>query len=125
MLKELPISIPVSCVACQHNQRNIIIIMKNLIARDRKRRALVEKYAGRRKELKTLLSQRNLPQEERQALQKKLNALPRDSVKCRVTNRCLLTGRSRGVSKTFRISRIKFRELASNGAIPGVKKASW
>lgn len=124
MSKEPSISIPMCCTVTQQTQRNIII-MKNLIARDRKRRALIKKYAGRREELKTLLSQRNLPQEERKALQRKFNALPRDSVKCRVTNRCLLTGRSRGVSKTFRISRIKFRELASNGAIPGVKKASW
>ena len=105
-----------------HFQQNI---MKNLITRDRKRRTLVAKYAKKRTELKKLLSQRDLDPILRSQLQKKLNSLPRDSAKCRVTNRCILTGRSRGIVKTFRISRIKFRELASQGQIPGVKKASW
>jgi succinate dehydrogenase (ubiquinone) iron-sulfur subunit len=51
--------------------------------------------------------------------------LPRNSALSRVRNRCIFTGRSRGVYKKFKVSRMVFRSLASNGLLPGVKKASW
>tara|TARA_B100000029_G_C17518857_1_gene939068 strand:- start:258 stop:527 length:270 start_codon:yes stop_codon:yes gene_type:complete len=86
---------------------------KSIIARQRKRERLVEKYADLRKQLKA--------EGDYQAL----DLLPRDSSKVRLRNRCNITGRGKGYMRMFGISRIKFRELASNGMIPGVTKASW
>ena len=86
---------------------------KSIIARQRKRERLVEKYADLRKQLKA--------EGDYQAL----DLLPRDSSKVRLRNRCNITGRGKGYMRMFGISRIKFRELASNGKIPGVTKASW
>jgi len=86
---------------------------KSIIARQRKRERLVEKYADLRKKLKA--------EGDYQAL----DLLPRDSSKVRLRNRCNITGRGKGYMRMFGISRIKFRELASNGMIPGVRKASW
>lgn len=82
-------------------------------ARERKRIALVEKYAQKREELKAA--------GDWDALQK----LPRNSSKVRVRNRCQLTGRPRGYMRQFGLCRNQFRELALEGRIPGVKKASW
>lgn len=82
-------------------------------ARERKRIALVEKYAAKREELKAA--------GDWDALQK----LPKNSSKVRVRNRCQLTGRPRGYMRQFGLCRNQFRELALDGRIPGVKKASW
>ncbi len=82
-------------------------------ARERKRARLVEKYAEKRTKLKE--------EGDWVALQK----LPRNSSKVRLHNRCKLTGRPKGYMRQFGISRINFREMASAGLIPGVKKASW
>lgn len=86
---------------------------KSWIARNEKRKKTVEKYAQKRKELKAA--------GDFEGLQK----LPRDASPTRVRLRCNITGRSRGYVGKFGVSRIKFRELASAGKIPGVKKASW
>lgn len=86
---------------------------KSWIARNKKRKIMVDKYAQKRKELKEA--------GDYEALQK----LPRDASPTRLRNRCSLTGRGRGYVGKFGISRIKFRELASSGKIPGIKKASW
>ena len=86
---------------------------KSWIARNEKRKLTVAKYTQKRKELKEA--------GDFEALQK----LPRDASPTRVRQRCSITGRSRGYVSKFGISRIKFRELASDGKIPGVKKASW
>ena len=86
---------------------------KSWIARERKRRKMVELYADRRSTLKA--------EGQYEALQK----LPRDASPVRLKNRCALTGRSRGYLRKFGISRIKFREMALAGKIPGVRKASW
>lgn len=82
-------------------------------ARERKRIALVDKFAAKREELKAA--------GDWDALQK----LPKNSSKVRVRNRCQLTGRPRGYMRQFGLCRNQFRELALNGKIPGVKKASW
>jgi len=82
-------------------------------ARDVKRAALALKYAKKRQELKEA--------GDYEGLQK----LPRNSNPIRVRNRCKLTGRPRGYMRQFGVSRICFREMANNGLIPGVKKASW
>ena len=86
---------------------------KSLIAREDKRRKLVDKFAGLRKELKE--------KGEYDELQK----LPKNSSPVRLRNRCQLTGRSRGYYRKFGISRLVLRELASKGEIPGLKKSSW
>ncbi len=86
---------------------------KSIIARQRKREKLVVKYAAKRKELKEA--------GDWQALA----LLPRDSSPVRLKNRCQITGRPKGYIRKFGVSRIKFRDLALAGRIPGVKKASW
>ena len=86
---------------------------KSVIARQKKRERMVAKYAEKRRQLKEA--------EEWTELQK----LPRNASPVRLRNRCMLTGRSRGYIRRFGLSRIKFRELALEGRIPGVKKASW
>ena len=86
---------------------------KSWMARERKRRALVAKYAERRKALKEA--------GDFEALQN----LPRDSARVRMHNRCALTGRARGYIRKYGISRIAFRDMALAGQIPGVRKASW
>jgi len=95
-------------------------IQKNL-----NRRNIVKKFFNKRKKLKEQVMKKNLSMEERFKIQSKLNELPRDSSKIRVRNRCELTGRTRGVYRKFRLSRIKIRELSMSGALPGVIKSSW
>lgn len=86
---------------------------ESLKAREVKRAKLVAKYAEKRERLKA--------EGDWVGLQK----LPRNSSKVRLHNRCKLTGRPKGYMRQFGISRINFREMASEGLIPGVKKASW
>ena len=86
---------------------------KSVEARQRKRERMVAQYAEKRKALKA---------SGELAL---LDKLPKNSSPVRLRNRCALTGRARGFVRMFGISRIKFRDLASDGKIPGVTKASW
>jgi len=86
---------------------------------------LAARYAIRRARLKAEARDESLPQEERFAARLKLAALPRNSSKVRLRNRCQITGRPRGYYRRFKMSRIALRELASVGHIPGVGKASW
>ncbi|SHG66221.1 SSU ribosomal protein S14P [Fodinibius roseus] len=83
------------------------------IARNKKRKRTVKKYAEKRRKLKE------------EGKWEELQKLPRDASPTRVNNRCSLTGRSRGYIRKYGISRIKFRELALEGKIPGIRKASW
>ena len=86
---------------------------ESMKARERKREAMVEKYAEKRAALKKA--------GDWEALQK----LPKNSAKVRLHNRCQITGRPRGYMRQFGISRVTFREMASFGLIPGIRKASW
>ncbi|KGP91795.1 30S ribosomal protein S14 [Pontibacillus chungwhensis BH030062] len=86
---------------------------KSKIVKQKKREAMVEKYAQLRHELKE--------KGDYEALRK----LPRDSSPTRSKKRCAVTGRPRGYMRTFNMSRIAFREYAHKGQLPGVKKASW
>jgi small subunit ribosomal protein S14 len=95
------------------------------IERNKKREKMAERYAARRKALKEIVQDRDLPPEERFAAQLKLAELPRNSSKVRVRNRCELTGRPRAYYRKFHLSRIAVRELASEGQIPGMVKSSW
>ena len=96
---------------------------ESMKAREVKRAKLVAKYAAKRAELKRII-RTGEPAEAYEAAQN-LQSLPKNSNPIRLHNRCKLTGRSRGYIRQFGISRIQFREMASNGLIPGVKKASW
>jgi len=86
---------------------------KAVIAREKKREKLVAKYAAKRAELKA--------EGDYEALDK----LPKNASPVRLHNRCKLTGRPKGYMRKFGISRVTFREMASQGKIPGVTKASW
>jgi small subunit ribosomal protein S14 len=86
---------------------------ESMIAREVKRARLVKKYAEKRARLKA------------EGNYVALSRLPKNSNPNRQRNRCKLTGRSRGYMRQFGISRITFREMASSGLIPGIKKASW
>lgn len=83
------------------------------IAREKKRRRMVAKYAEKRRKLKEA--------GDYEGLQK----LPRNASPVRLNNRCAISGRSRGYLRKFGVSRIVFREMALSGKIPGIKKASW
>lgn len=98
---------------------------KSSIARNKKRERLVAQYAEIRAELKAIMKNPETSDEEFYAAQAKLAKLPRDSSPVRVRNRCSITGRPRAFIGKYGISRITFRELASNGEIPGVTKSSW
>ena len=99
--------------------------MRAKIERDLKRRKLVAKFNRKRTALKKILSNKSISPEMRMVAQDALQKLPRDSSPVRLNNRCMLTGRPRAVSRYFGISRIKMRELALQGRLPGVSKSSW
>lgn len=98
---------------------------KSVIARNKKRERLVQKFKETRKALKKQVSDTNLSLDKRLAAQDQLTKLPRNSSSVRIRNRCSQTGRPRGFLGFFGVSRIVFRELASSGILPGVRKASW
>ena len=95
------------------------------IERNLKRIKLVKKFAKKRSDLKKIIKNKKLPLDERFKAQMKLAKLPRNSAKCRIRNRCEITGRPHGVYRKLRISRIALRDLASKGKIPGMTKSSW
>lgn len=86
---------------------------KSQVARQKKRERMVKKYAEKRAQLK------------KEGRYDELDKLPKNASPVRLRNRCSLTGRSNGYVRDFGISRVKFRELAHQGLIPGMKKASW
>ena len=98
---------------------------KSLVNRNKKRIALNLKFAKRRKELKKIVMNKKLSLEERFKAQIKLSKLPRNSSKIRIKNRCEITGRSHGVYRKLKISRITLRQLALEGKVPGMVKSSW
>jgi small subunit ribosomal protein S14 len=97
----------------------------SLIQRELKREQLVAKFAKKRAELKAIIDDSKKPDEERYAARLELQKLPRNANPTRLRNRCELTGRPRGTFRQFGLGRIKIRELAFAGDIPGVTKASW
>ena len=97
----------------------------NMIEREKRRTKVVKKYAARRAALKETIRDPKTGAEERQAAQVKLQSLPRDANPIRQRKRCAITGRSRGVYRKFGLSRVKLREAAMRGDIPGLSKASW
>jgi len=98
---------------------------KAMIERDLKRRRMAEKYEARRNALKEIIKDDTKPGDERFEAALKLAELPRNSSKTRIRNRCLVSGRPRGVYRKLKMSRIALRELGSDGKIPGLVKSSW
>jgi small subunit ribosomal protein S14 len=97
---------------------------KSMIEREKKRQALVDKYADKRAELKEQFrTAKN--QREKLAIHREIQKLPRNSAPNRVRNRCWVTGRSRGYYRDFGLSRNVLREWAHEGLLPGVVKSSW
>lgn len=99
--------------------------MTNSIQRDKKRRMLFFKNEIKRLELTSIIHDLSFSKEIRGKSVKELNKLPRNSSKVRIKNRCILTGRGHSVLRFCGFSRLKFRELASQGLLMGVTKASW
>jgi len=98
---------------------------QSMKAREVVRVKLAEKYRAKREELKAIISGVNSSDEDRWDAVLKLQSLPRDSSPSRQRKRCRQTGRPHGVLRKFGLSRIKVREAAMRGEIPGLKKASW
>lgn len=99
--------------------------MKKHLYKDLKHRQNFAKLEIKRNKLKFIFNNTNLPLNIRSDAQFKLNSLPRSASIVRIKNFCVLSGRSKGIYKYFRISRIKFRELALTGLLPGIIKSSW
>lgn len=97
----------------------------SVVERQKKRDALIKKFAAKRAQLKAVIRDLTINQEERWLAQQKLQALPRDASPVRHRNRCMLTGRPRGVYRKFGLSRSVLRIHAMKGEIPGLVKASW
>ena len=95
------------------------------VAKQKKRERLVQLKWDKRQSFKKIILDMNKSEEERHAAKIALNKLPRNSSPVRLRSRCQLTGRSRGVLKKFKLSRLCFREMANFGLIPGIVKASW
>ena len=95
------------------------------IEKNNRRKKLVKKFAGKWAKLKEIANDGARPADERFAARLKMATLPRNSHPTRIRNRCAITGRARGNYRKFGISRLIFRELASQGMIPGVTKSSW
>jgi len=98
---------------------------KSVINRNEKRRKMVAKFAQKRATLKAAMMDQTATPEERAAARQRFHALPRNSSEVRVVNRCRITGRAHAVYRKFGLSRIKLREAAMRGDVPGMVKSSW
>ena len=95
------------------------------VERNKKRCRMARSFANKRATLKEIVMDRDTTDEDRFAAVLKLAQVPRNSAKVRIRNRCELTGRPRATYRKFKLARIKLRELASKGQIPGMVKSSW
>jgi small subunit ribosomal protein S14 len=98
---------------------------KSMLMRQRHREQAVKRYAAKRAELKDLIRDPKISEDDKAEAQKKLQKLPRDANPVRLRNRCALTGRPHGYYRKFGLSRTKLRETTMRGEIPGLRKASW
>jgi small subunit ribosomal protein S14 len=95
------------------------------VEKNKRRRKMTKQFAARRAKLKAIVSDKDLPMEERFAASLKLAELPRNSSATRIHNRCELTGRPHAYYRKHRLSRIAIRDLGNKGLIPGLVKSSW
>ncbi|ROQ40047.1 SSU ribosomal protein S14P [Frondihabitans sp. PhB188] len=98
---------------------------KSMVAKNNQRKVIVARYAAKRLELKKALIDPNGTDESREAARVGLQKLPRNASPVRVRNRDAIDGRPRGHLKEFGISRVRFREMAHRGELPGITKSSW
>ena len=98
---------------------------KSMIAKNEQRKEIVARYAERRAELKKIIKNPNTSDEDRMEAQFELNRQPRDASPVRVRNRDAADGRPRGYLRKFGLSRVRVRERAHRGELPGVRKSSW
>lgn len=98
---------------------------KSTIEKNDRRKAMAARQAAKRQQLADTVRSVKATDEEKRAAQVALQKMPRNGAKIRIRNRCQMTGRSRGYVAMFGLSRIAFREMALQGLIPGVRKASW
>ncbi|MCZ9293779.1 30S ribosomal protein S14 [Corynebacterium meitnerae] len=98
---------------------------KSKIAKNEKRKEIVARYAERRQELKAIIRNPETSDEDRLEAQFELNRQPRDASPSRVRNRDSHDGRPRGYLRKFGLSRVRMREMAHRGELPGVRKSSW
>ena len=98
---------------------------KTKIAKNEQRKEIVARYAERRAELKRIIKSPHSTDEERMDAQYELNRQPRDASPIRVRNRDAADGRPRGYLRKFGLSRVRVREMAHRGELPGVRKSSW
>jgi small subunit ribosomal protein S14 len=98
---------------------------KSKIVKNERRRAIVARYAQRRAELKEIIRSPSSTGERRAAAQSELARQPRDASAVRLRNRDAVDGRPRGQLRKFGLSRVRVRQLAHNGQLPGVREASW
>lgn len=98
---------------------------KSKIAKNEQRKLVVARWAERRSELKETIRKPSTPDSERAAAQAALQRLPRDATPVRLRNRDAADGRPRGHLRKFGLSRVKVREMAHRGELPGVHKSSW
>lgn len=95
------------------------------IAKDAQRRRTVAKHAERRAELKRTIKDPRAPLAEKVLAQRALQRMPRDASPTRLRNRDVVDGRPRGHLRAFGLSRVRFREMAHRGELPGITKSSW
>ncbi|MFR9806522.1 30S ribosomal protein S14 [Pseudonocardia sp. RS010] len=95
------------------------------IAANERRKEVVARHAERRRELKAIIKRPSTPPEQREAASRELRRQPRDASATRVRNRDATDGRPRGYVGKFGVSRVKLRQLAHDGMLPGVTKSSW
>jgi small subunit ribosomal protein S14 len=95
------------------------------IERNKKRTRMAKQYDARRQRLKAIVKDKSKPAEDRFEAVLKLAEIPRNASKTRIRNRCEVTGRARGFYRKMKMSRIALRQLGSQGAVPGLIKASW
>jgi small subunit ribosomal protein S14 len=98
---------------------------KSMLEKQARRERKVARYAVKRKQLKGVIADPKATDDEKQAAQRGLQALPRDASPVRLRNRCAITGRAHGYYRKFGLGRNKLRETAMRGDIPGLTKASW
>lgn len=98
---------------------------RSIIERNKKRIRLFKKYKNKHDKLLKIANNKKMTPDEQFQARIKLSKIPRNASRVRIRNRCIITGRGRGVLRKFNLSRIAFRELSAVGQIPGITKSSW
>jgi len=98
---------------------------RSMLEKQKRRVKTVQRYAAKRAEYKRILQDPRSSDEQKQAAQLSLQAMPRDASPVRLRNRCSITGRANGYYRKFGLARNKLREATMRGEIPGLSKASW